>query len=340
MDFKKFDTRVTVDNSGINEFVGLCKSRESFSREDVERLLASSSYNKLIELGGPNILMDSKDLWSDTFYSALNGNTPMDKDKTHDNMWPERIREHVLWACSNIDKIELFNSRIVSEISKGTFIELAKMYAPDDIDMENFVVNLVIFANNCFGIDKDMIIDIVFLGKYSDENITRILAHELHHMLRHQVEVKYDVAEKYRGISQALFWFETEGIANLCNFEVTSELYEKFGYAEKGRINEILENMNSYLSELNNLMLEVLNDHENSKRVTSFLRKNIAFHPISFYMATKIKEILGIEKLRECVGDQLKFFKYYNHAAKSINKPEEIYLFNDEVLRRLDEIFS
>jgi hypothetical protein len=338
MDIHRFDIQMTIDDSGIKKFISLCKSSNIF-KSDIENLLSCSSYERLIELGGPNIGMSSRELWVDIFYSALIENSQNLEAAKYDGLWPREIRKHVMCAKSNIGDIEQFNIKVINEINKGTFIELAKSYVPENITIDKFRINPLVFANNCFGIGSDMILDISFLGAFFEDNISEILAHELHHMLRNYVALEYTVVEKYEGIRQALFWLESEGIANLCNFEVTKELYENSGYAEIGKIEETLENASKYMSKLNDLMLNILNDCEDSSTIVTFLRENVTFHTIGFYMANKIKEVMGTRKIRECVGNPLVFFKYYNDAAKIINKPKDVYIFDSELISKLDRIY-
>lgn len=331
--------KVTIDNSGIKKFISLCK-RKDICKNDIENLLSCSSYKRLIELGGTNIGISSRDLWVNIFYNAFAQSSQEQFESVNCNdFWASEIIKHVKYAKSDIADIERFNEKIINEINKGTFIELAKSYVPENTTIDKIRITPLIFANNCFGVKSDMIIDICFLGKFFENDISKILAHELHHMLRSCIEVEYKVTPKYKGIEQALFWLESEGTANLCNFEVTKELYENSGYAKRGKIEETLKNAKYYMSKLNYLMLDILNDNKDSNTIVAFLRENVTFHTIGFYMANKINEVMGNSKIKECVGNPLTFFKCYNDAAKLIDKSKDVYVFDNKLISKLDDIF-
>ena len=228
---------IKVDDTGIKKFVLLSKSK-NISKNDIEDLLSCSSYERLIELGGRNIGMKTRDIWVDIFYNTFTENLHNLDDTKYSGFWPQSIIKHIKTAKTNISDIEGFNIKLNNEIKKGVFVKEAINYIPEYITMDKFRVNLLIFANNCFGIGSEMILDISFLGKMSNDDVSAILAHELHHMLREEVAVKYDVVDKYEGIDQALFWLESEGIADLCNFNMTKDLYEDLGHVERGKIEE------------------------------------------------------------------------------------------------------
>lgn len=304
-------SEIIVDDSGIIEFINLFSVRDGDLREKIEKLFNTSSYQRLVELGGPNIGIYKKDLWIETFK-----NTIENSENIVDNIFMRNITKTIRYAFDNLDKIEKLNNYLKNIINTKDFLKIAKQFVPKEIEIDKIRINMVIFMPNAFGINDDMIVDLFLLGNANKDYINGILAHELHHMLRSKVAIEFLVEEKYSDIAQALYWLESEGIADLCNFEATKNLYEEYGYAEKGKMEYILNNINEYLKKFNNLMFSKSMNNSKDEELIDFLSSNSAFHPIGYYMANKINQILGTEILIQCVGNPVKFITTYQQAAE------------------------
>ncbi len=335
----KIIKEVVIDKSGVESFIELCKTGD-FSEIVIENFLENEAYKRLIELGGPNIGMDSKSKWIEIFYKALNDET-IDFENSHImKILFENMIKPIRWASKNLDKIKEFTDIIIHEINKSEFIEIVANYVPKNISMDKIRINLVVFMNNGFGVGEEMIIDVPFLGSMTSDGISRILAHELHHMLRTKVEVPYCIEDEYAGVNQALFWLESEGIADLCNYKETSKIYENFGYVEQGKFAEITLNMRHHITEFNNALdLDLNHDFErvNSK---NYLSNNISFHPIGYFMAKYICSVLGEEQLQNCVGDPYKFIVTYNKAAKLTEDLKKVSSIDESVIQALNEVYQ
>jgi len=70
MNIQKNGMEIKVDDTGIKKFISLSK-KINISKGEIESLLSCSSYERLIELGGPNIGMKTKEMWIDIFYNTF-----------------------------------------------------------------------------------------------------------------------------------------------------------------------------------------------------------------------------------------------------------------------------
>lgn len=325
--------RVSVDNSGIYNFIELC-NKKIISVEDVEKLLQSDAYNRAINLMGGNWGIGKYDKWKDYFLYALLDSNNINKD----NLSNEQIRfaSHIREAKENIDKIVVLNSKIENIIKSKEFVNIASKYAfTDKINMID--VNMLIFGPNAGGY-KEIIIDLLFFSEFHEDEISRVLAHELHHIIRDEYEVIYCVDEKYWGIKQALFWLESEGIANLCNFNETSKLYEMFGYAKPGAIKENSEHISQYIESISNLIVDIYEENKESSELYDYLLENVKFHSIAYFMAKTIKELSGEEAIKMIVGDSLKFIKEYQLVCEG-NSRLKNYAFSKSAMEVLNKLF-
>ncbi|MEG0772047.1 DUF5700 domain-containing putative Zn-dependent protease [Clostridium sp.] len=326
---------VILDISGYDSFAELCQ-KKSVSNSDVERLLSINSYTKAIDLMGANWGLPHKKHWIEYFSKGFQCD-----DDTVNSVLLSSIQlqgaDHLKKARSNIVELNKVQHRIQKAIESREFIKIASKYIPNDVFEDSIEVIVLVFAPNAGG-NKSIIIDVPFLLQYSEDEISRILAHELHHILRSKVEKEYLWKEEYEGIGQALFWFESEGTADLCNFQETAKIYSDFGYARPGQISETLQNISYYIKETNNLITEILKGRKTSKELVKFLSEDVRFHTIGYFLAKTISNTFGNDVVGKVVGDPIEFLNIYQKACKA-NKNESQYGFSDEMLELLEAAY-
>lgn len=233
----------------------------------------------------------------------------------------------------NIDELYKVSDKIRESLLSREFLNIAQEYLPDHREKNVITVNLVVFGDNAFGVGDQMILDVPFLGKVNKPSI--LLAHELHHMIRSKFEVVYDFDKEYSYIEHLLFWFETEGIANLCNFEEMNYMYEEMLGLESGYMARVMENSDKYLRKVNEIIKAILNHRDYDKKFAREFGRNAMFHPISYVMAKRILEIGGGLRIKSIVGDIVGFFKAYNECAM---KSESFYYFDEEVMAGIEQV--
>lgn len=327
---------IILDSSGYDSFIELCRIK-SVSTSDVEKLISTNSYAKAINLMGANWGLPSKKQWIDYFSIGFQCN---DNRVNPELLSPIQIQgaEHLKKATSNITELDKAKHRIYKSIESRNFIKIASKYISNDVYEDSMEVIILVFAPNAGG-KKSIIVDVPLLVPYNEDEISKILAHELHHILRSRVEKEYLWKDEYWGIGQSLFWFESEGIADLCNFEETAKMYSDFGYARPGQINLTLQNITYYIKETNNLIVDILKGRKESKELVQFLSIDTRFHSIGYFLAKTISNTLGDDAIVKVVGDPIEFLNMYQKACKA-NKNESQYGFSDEMLMQLQSAYT
>lgn len=327
---------IILDTSGVDTFVEMCKKRTTLN-SDIEKLLVTSSYTKAITLMGENWGLPYRKQWIDYFSCGFQCS---DNRVNMESMSLIQIQgmEHLKNARNNIDEVSNVKNKIVKSINTRQFVKVASQYIPSTVYEDELEVILLVFMPNAGG-NKSIIIDVPFLAPYNEEEISRILAHELHHILRSKVEKKYLWKDEYYGVEEALYWFESEGIADLCNFEETAKMYSDFGYIKVGEIELILKNIDYYIKEINDLIVEILKGRKPSKELVEFLSVDVRFHVIGYFLAKTISNTFGNEVVGRVVGDPISFVNMYQKACE-VNKNQSKYGFSEEMLRLLEDAYT
>ena len=104
---------------GINDFIEVFQSNTILKKADIKWLFDTKSYEKLLNLFGPNIGLTKKE-WIDLFYEAyilnLNSEGYVEKDTLKKN-----IIEPVIWAISNVDKLLNYTEETINFIDKNIY---------------------------------------------------------------------------------------------------------------------------------------------------------------------------------------------------------------------------
>lgn len=312
-------------DKGLFQFIELC-NKNVITESDIDELLNNKSYSKTIELMGLNWGIGLFDDWKKIFKAAFLGN------KEDLNKIQSLCVDHIIKAKNDYKKLTSLSNRIIEVINNKEFINIAKEYAFID-NMDSIDVHLLIFGPNAGG-NQAIIMDAFFLEPFEDKEITRILAHELHHIIRSKHEVEYKAESNFEEILQMAYWFESEGTANLCNFEETNKLYEMFGYIEKGSTMHFLNNIDVLMKDMNNLIVDIYENQKSGKELYQYLFDNLKFHAIGYHMALTIFKFSQFA-LKSSVGDPLKFINLYQTVCE-FNE----YKFSDESMKIINQILT
>jgi len=324
---------IILDSSGCDNFIMVCKN-DTILYKNIEYLIESPAYKDTIKSMGRNWGMPNKKQWIETFCIGLSCNDINIKKESLSDLqliWANHIKE----ARNRINDVYILKEQIERAVDNKEFIEIANKYIPSNPVMDKLDVNILIFGPNAGGCES-VIMDALFMDGYSDDEITRILAHELHHILRGRIEKSHCWKEDHEDIEQVLYWFESEGIADLCNFKETSKIYEKYGYAKLGELENTLKNMKSHINVVNDIMISSINKNNNSSQLFEYLFDNVKFHAIGFFMAKTIEEVLGVEAIKKVVGDPISFMNMYQKSCK-LDRNKREYAFSDSLIASIND---
>lgn len=327
---------IILNTSGYDNFIELCE-RKSIFTVDIEKLLSTKSYSKAIMLMGKNWGLPNRKQWIDYFSAGFMCSDNVVKPEPLSSIQIRGV-DHLIKARNNINELNKAKQRIEMSIESREFIKIASKYIPNHVYEDSIEVIALVFLPNAGG-SKSIIVDVPFLIPYNEREISKILAHELNHILRSKVEKEYLWKDEYWGIGQALYWFESEGIADLCNFEEMAKIYYNFGYARPGQINLTLQNITHYIKETNNLILDILKRKKESDELVQFLSIDVRFHVIGYFLAKTICNTFGVDAVGKVVGDPIAFLNIYQKACK-FNKNQRSYGFSDEMLELLKSAYS
>lgn len=327
--------KIILNTSGYDSFINMCNLK-SISTTDIKTLLETDAYNKAITLMGKNWGLPSKNQWIDYFSVGFNCS---DVKKDISSLCPVQKQgaEHISKAIAHINQLASTKNRMVYSVETKEFIKIVSNYVPSDAFPNSLEIIPLVFAPNAGG-NESIIMDTLFLSKFTNDEISRILAHELHHILRNKIEVQYIWKDDFKDVGQALFWFESEGIADLCNFNETAKIYSDFGYATPGKINDVLQNISYYINETDTIIVHILEGRKPPKELLSFLSKDVKFHVIGYFLAKTISDTLGNQEIANSVGDPLAFLNLYQKACK-MNKTENELAFSNEMMTLLKSAY-
>ncbi|MBR5796127.1 MAG: hypothetical protein IKY26_08270 [Erysipelotrichaceae bacterium] len=318
--------KVNILDSGIYEFIDLCQ-KENINSIDVEQLLKNESYNSMIQLMGQNWGIGLHESWKTIFMCAFNQNYDQ-KISNIQSMYVNHLK-NAIHSLTNLKKLV---SRIKSIIESNDFFTIVNQYAYTD-KLETLNIHLLIFGPNAGG-NQDIILDILFLEPLTDNEISRIIAHELHHIIRSKYEINY--YSNHEEILQMAFWLESEGCANLCNYESSIKFYELYGYVKKDVMIQNLNNIKNSINQINDLIMNNYLGHDKHHELYNFLATDLLFHTLGYFMAKTIYEV-SASTLKDTVGNPLKFINVYQNICKNKNIG---YPLKDETINILNKTLS
>ncbi len=333
------EIKLSIDTSGLESFNKLFDSNLTISRESVDQLFDTPIYTRFIHDFGENIKdLAQKDTWVDSFWEAYRLFQSSSANLSEGDPYKRNIIASVIWALEHREIIPEETERLIGTINRKQYLDKSLKYLPKINSDINFQVNLLIFMNNAFTEKGQIYVDVAFASQLSDEQFDDLLAHEMHHFLKHYYVCQYPRAKKgYEDLAFSLFALENEGIADMCNFEGLSFIYEWLGFTEKGFMRLVLKNVTKYTRDYFEMVKAKLDQREPSLQLHQYLMANQIVHPLGYSMACEIENTLGHEELLSCVGKPVEFVKKY---VKAVSQNTGEILLDDETLNRLENIYQ
>lgn len=331
---------IVLDDSGAVAFLRLCRSPQPLKLDEIEKLLALPAYQRMIRWTKENWNDLDEEGWEEIFAAALMPEKfPLKKDFEPFMAIVEGIKKAQSRCDALGDRIEKFRESW-QQAQTAQIIQRARNYLPEQTPELHFRLSLVVGLGQGGAYDSEVVLDI----SVADDPIERVLvwiAHESHHIYRNLLHPEEYVPQKqYEGIAQALFWLESEGIADMVTYDGMTQ--EEILRSMWAGWQPIYQQANVYLARLNDALKEFLNGavqaEEAYSRITGVLAPRAAYHPVGFAMAQQIDAQLGRAKLVSCVGKPYKFLQAYQQAAKKVGDPAKAYVFDDEVVAKLAQL--
>lgn len=331
-----YDIKINYNLDGIYDFMEIFSCKDSIYKGKIEKLFEKNSYKKLVGCVGQDFDMEESYKWVDLFYEAYE---LLKNDKEYEgfNAIKKNVINSVMSAIKNVDKLEEYCENIIEVIKTKEFIKKAMYYLPNlktkTIELN---INFYVFMYNAAVENLQVFIDIMFANLLTVEQCTDLLAHEMHHYLQRYIDnEELILKDDYKDIKRMLFVISNEGTADMCNFISTNEIYEKFGWMEKGCLDSMMENVEFHMKKLNNLLEKRLDERNKNVDIISFINENHKYHVLGYHMAKTIEKGISIEELRSCIGKPLRFILSYNEAYKKLYKE---YMLSDFVVDRLKNV--
>lgn len=295
-------TRISVDDSVFRAFLEL-QQRQTVCDRDIRSLLGLEAYQQAIELMGRNWNIGRQDEWFALFSYALSADTAIARESLSRQQL--ECAEYVRRQYANQELRTFDYHRLVAG---GEFVRLASGFAPEAAQRAEVKIILGVFCPNAGG-HEHVFLDVPFAMTFSENDAVRLMAHEYNHILRSVVE-RSEQPKLLPAIEQALYWFESEGIADLCNFEATCRLYERFGYARPGAMGQMLRGIESEIRETSAMFDAYARNEAPKSRVHAFLAENVRFHVIAYFMASTLWQA-NPAYIQATLGDPFAFFARY-----------------------------
>lgn len=295
-------TEIIVDDSIFQAFLALQRQQTVYDR-DIRGFLGLEAYRQTIELMGRNWSIGGYDAWFALFSYALSADTAIARESlSHQQQeCAEYIRrQYADQTLQTVDCRQL--------VADGEFVRLASDFAPEKARRDEVKVILGVFCPNAGG-HEHLFLDVPFLLGFNGDEVIQLMAHEYNHILRSVVE-RSEQARLLPAIEQALYWFESEGIADLCNFKSTCRLYERFGYAHPGALDQMLSRIESEIGQTSAVFSAYARNEVPESRVRAFLSEDARFHVIAYFMACTLQRA-NPAHVRDTLGDPFEFFTRY-----------------------------
>lgn len=218
----------------------------------------------------------------------------------------------------------------------------ALQYLPENVNYSEPTIALTVLFNEmelAWNLDSCIIVNYTNFFDYNDFNI-KIIAHELHHYYSYQISLLNDRIFEDSDIGYILLFIcqmANEGIAELISMPYVLEFPEKIGI-NGDKITKEFKVVNKHLQIFINILKSNNQNTELLKSELLKLRKNgFVFHTLSYYIVTKIYEVLGKEAIFQIIENPLKVLEYYNRSVIAADQNTQL-LADDKFLLLLDHI--
>lgn len=332
---------LSLDDSGTRSFISLCHSEPKITLSAINDLLTTQPYKQMLRLMKPEFGL-GQEQFALAIATALN---PDEYALPKDLSGWQWLADHIQQAKGMGERLETYLNRVRDEWSPPAIIDATRKYLPAQVKINEQKASLLVFLPDCRGFREVILVDPLFTMSLPMAGFQNLLAHELHHSIRCSLAPKDQSTQaRFRGIAQALFWLESEGIADLVSSlsDLPLENSESLIASIVERRRAIYPRVDEYLRRLDSAMANVLNgnvsDDEAYVCIVSILSPDNAYHPVGHIMAERIEQQLGRGALLDTIGKPYQFLFTYQQAGKQIGNPDSAYIFDDEVVNGLAQI--
>lgn len=343
-------SKVNFDFSGLESFVNLCKSQD-INTNDIDSMIHLPAYQGMINWLTKNWWEGlNEDVFRNFFQAVF---IPEKYTINEEYKKFSRISNHIVWAKENHLQIERYIKTMKPGFDSQKVIERTLPFLPNNIPKGEFNVYFVVGLTQGSASSDGVFID----SKYKiypgdpDKYLIPWIAHELHHSWREMcVEDQSTKDSTLNGITQVLYWLESEGVAKMVGFSPKDlnayikkeEIKMKNGENVNYRIPIYLKS-NKYLFDFNNAISKVLSGASDSPvndviKTLAPPNSAHAYHEVGHIMAYYIDKILGRNELVNCVGKPKEFLQAYQKCAIIIADPKKAYIFDKDVIKGIDYI--
>ncbi|MCM8569853.1 hypothetical protein NE848_10710 [Gramella jeungdoensis] len=250
------------------------------------------------------------------------------------------IFQNMKYLKENEEKLKLFTHEITSPTYLDSAIELTKKYLPagnknTSIGDLNIYIQPITYDAAVQG--KDMYYGLSIVHDFDKFQIGTVAAHELHHVLRNNKEIKNSLSEKDSASVWVISKINNEGSADLIDKVLVVE-HENDLFLGSLFNQILLQNIDPVMVEIDNALS--LNSRKNEKFVTvkdfNKIIKYFSGHIPGFYMAEVIKRNGYEKQLIEGCENPFNIFYLYNKAAK--NDPGKPFTYSQETIEYLKNL--
>ncbi|MEO0269257.1 MAG: DUF5700 domain-containing putative Zn-dependent protease [candidate division WOR-3 bacterium] len=315
--------RLRLNFSGAEEFLKLVQS-DSIDTSKINRLLSTEPYQKMCEWTKSGLRLNMVDL-KNIFYHALL-NYDLDKKYKTDDFCGQMISYMIECIKNGKSNPEILHQKII-ELKNNFDVDSIKRITLKYIPEENIDIDITIYfvVGLAQGVVKGNYAGIEILYASNNESTYLWLAHELYHCFTLRLPYETIVDSTYETLNKILYYLVDEGIATAISDPSINEREIEFANAYLMRFDFILK----------------IAFKSNQKKKFDNLKKTIdnpTAHDVGKVMAHIIKEQFGITELKNCARKPKLFLLKYQEAAKKINNPEIVYIFDELTVKKIKEL--
>lgn len=223
----------------------------------------------------------------------------------------------------NPNAISAYLDTIKPVLESKIVLEKVFLYVPKTTKSKEVPVYFVVGVNQGCASNSG-----VFIDNYKPTTASKAkkyllpwVAHEAHHFFRSQFDgEEKEFEEKHPKLSQAMYWLETEGIAE----RVGALEYDLDKYLKNNpKRSTVYKQFPAQMNQLQEAILRYSKDFKNGEELLQILQPNNKpniYHQMGNRMAFLIEEHRGRDILISLLGKPFSFFEAYQEVARELNQ--------------------
>ncbi|MFP4051297.1 MAG: DUF5700 domain-containing putative Zn-dependent protease [Thermoplasmata archaeon] len=297
-----------IDLSGVHRFWEIVDIFERGDEPDEEK------WSELFNTPGYEILTQIE--FSEEFFKQIFGEAYGQKEINKKSEGEEKIVEHFKDVKDNREQLNRFLGDIFTQDYYEEALDLAFEWLPFDEREPYPPVSFLFFQKDARGYIP-IVFDLQFAYEL-EENLSKFLAHEIHHFYRN-MEVSFDPSIEDKEIVWALNQIHMEGMADHINKDLIIGDKQVFGQEYQELYTENYQDAEHYIKELDTYIKKYSEDpDEYGKKIQDTLP--LSGHPIGFFMTETIINSDRKEEMIDGYDEPFSFFKLYNVSAEEQDK--------------------